>query len=214
MASEVDICNLALSNIRAGAINSLTESSLQAQQCSIKYPILRDMMLREYGWDFATKLTTLAPRFDVDVFNWVYTYQYPSDCLYIEKLILNIEQVGVHDQVLASQIDNGLDLGAQVRYEVMNVDNQKIIVSNEPNLRARYRAKVTNTDLFDPTFTQALSWLLASELAIAIVGGEGGRALRGDAYSIYQNYLTSSSTTHMNERHVGTVESEFITVRN
>ena len=45
MASEVEICNLALSNIRAGSINSLTEGSLQAQICKLKYPILRDLCI-------------------------------------------------------------------------------------------------------------------------------------------------------------------------
>ena len=45
MTSVVDICNLALSNIRAGSINNIDEVSLQAQQCKLKYPFMRDRLL-------------------------------------------------------------------------------------------------------------------------------------------------------------------------
>ena len=46
MASEIDICNLALGHIRAGTINSLDEGSVQAKQCKLKYPIMRDQITK------------------------------------------------------------------------------------------------------------------------------------------------------------------------
>ena len=85
MASEIEICNLALGNIRAGSINSFTEGSIQAQQCNLKYSIIRDRCLREIVWSFNRKIEALATLSSVTIFNWAYAYQYPSDCLKIRS---------------------------------------------------------------------------------------------------------------------------------
>ena len=82
MASDVEICNIALSNIRAGSINSLDENSLQAQQCKLKYALLRDRMLTEVPWTFNRKIRALSV-LTTEIFNWAYAYQYPTDCLKI-----------------------------------------------------------------------------------------------------------------------------------
>jgi hypothetical protein len=153
MASEVDICNMALSGIRGGSINSLDEASLQAQQCKLKYPFLRDMLLRDVPWNFAHKEDALALLTD-DLFNWVYAYQYPSDCLYINRLILNFEEFGdTGDGVTRSRHIEDIyspDLGRQVKYEIQNLDGNRVIAANEPTLRISYRKKITDPNLFDP----------------------------------------------------------------
>lgn len=94
MASEIDVCNLALSNIRAGSINSLNENSLQAQLCKLKYSILRDRCLREIPWQFNHKIRALSPVTD-NIFNWAYSYSYPADCLKINRLIGEYEEIAV-----------------------------------------------------------------------------------------------------------------------
>ena len=213
MASEVEICNMALSNIRAGSINSLDESSLQAQQCKLKYPFLRDMLLRDVPWNFAHKVGVLALLTD-DLFNWVYAYQYPSDCLYINNLILNFEEFGdTGDGVTRARHIEDIytpDLGRQVKYEIQNVDGNKVIAANEPELRISYRKKVTDPDLFDTLFIQAFAQLLASELAIPVVGAEVGRKLKSDALKLYESYLLEATATTKNESYVPPVESDFI----
>ena len=57
MASEVDICNLALSHLGDTAtIASLDppEGSAQAEHCARFYPIARDSLLEMHAWGFAT----------------------------------------------------------------------------------------------------------------------------------------------------------------
>jgi len=167
MSSEVEICNVALSNIRSTGINSLNESSLQAQQCKLKYPIVRDTVLAAANWGFSNKVAPLA-LLTSTVFNWKYVYQYPSDCLFINKLVLNYETFA---QGVSNPYDNLApntpDLNRGVPYKVMNLDGKKVIVSNNPELRIDYRSRVTDTSMFEVTFTQALSWLLAAEVSIA-----------------------------------------------
>ena len=103
MASEVEICNLALSNIRAGSINSLNEGSVQAQLCKLKYPILRDRCLREIPWQFNHKIRALAP-VTTDIFNWGYAYSYPVDCLKIHRLVGSYEELPMGQSDLASRL--------------------------------------------------------------------------------------------------------------
>lgn len=216
MASVVEICNMALSNIRAGSINSLDEPSLQAQQCKLKFPYLRDMLLSDAPWNFAHKHDSLALLTD-DLFNWVYAYQYPSDCLHINRLILNFEEFGgTGDGVVRSRHIEAVytpDLDRQVKYEVQNVDDNRVIAANEPELRISYRKKITDPNLFSSLFTQAFVQLLTSELAIPVVGAEVGRQLRSDALQLYQSYMLEANANTMNEGYTETRDSEFITVR-
>ena len=218
MASEVEICNLALSNIRAGSINSLTEGSLQAQICKLKYPILRDRCLREIPWQFNHKLRALAP-VTTDIFNWAYAYSYPIDCLKIRRLVGSYEELPAgSSSVISRRLDSRvIDLKGQRRqipYEVFNFDDTKIIGSDQPDLRIDFAAKVTDPNLFSDDFIMALSHLLSSELAVPIVGAELGRALRNDSLQLYKQYLASALANDMNDQYFSPGESEFITVRN
>lgn len=214
MASEVDICNIALSNIRAGSISSLTEKSSQAQYCKLKYPFIRDMLLTDVPWNFSHKVDVLAVLADVDVFNWVYSYQYPSDCLHVNKLILNFEEFGsTGDGVTRSRHIEDVyspDLERQVKYKVFNVDNNRVIGANEPGLKIDYRMKITDPNLFDNLFIQTFSWLMSAELSVPLVGAETGRQLRADALTMYNKYLNEAVANNMNESYTEPRDSEFI----
>lgn len=61
MASVVEICNRALSNIgNSRSINSLTEASKEAGECSLHFEACRDAVLSDFDWNFATKRVALA----------------------------------------------------------------------------------------------------------------------------------------------------------
>lgn len=218
MASEIEICNLALSNIRAGSINSFTEGSIQAQLCKLKYSILRDRCLREIPWQFNHKIRALAP-VTTEIFNWVYAYSYPVDCLKIHRLVGAFEELpsgsaNVASRLLDSRVIPLKDLRRQIPYEVFNFDDSKVIGSDQPELRIDFASKVTDPNLFSDDFIMALSHLLASELAIPIVGAELGRALRNDSLQLYRQYLASAMATDMNDQYLMPSESDFVTIRN
>jgi hypothetical protein len=217
MSSEVEICNLALSNIRAGSINSLDEDSLQAQQCKLKYPIMRNRCLTELAWGFNRKLRALSV-LTTEIFNWAYAYQYPTDCLKIHRLVGSYEELANADaDVVSRLIDSQLlpisDLRNKVAYEVFNFDNNKTIGANETELRIDYSAKVTDPNLYTDDFILALSHLLSSELAIPLIGAKTGRELRSDSLTIYKQYLDAAMANDLNDQHVDPPESEFVTIR-
>ena len=217
MASEVEICNIALSNIRAGSINSLDEGSLQAQQCKLKYPFLRDRLLTEVSWGFNHKIRALSA-LTTDIFNWAYAYQYPIDCLKINRLVgaheeLSNADADVVSRLLDSQLLPLKDLRSQIPYEVFNFDDNKTIGANEADLRISYLAKVINPNLFTVDFIMSFSHLLSSELAIPIVGAEVGRQLRSDSLQLYKQYLNAAITNDLNEQYDTPALSEFETIR-
>lgn len=217
MASEIEICNLALSNIRAGSINSFNEGSVQAQQCKLKYGILRDRCLREIAWQFNNTIRPLAS-LSVDIFNWAYTYSYPVDCLKIHRLVGAYEAIPQGSSDVVSRLrDPSIlslrDAKKQIPYEVFNVDDVRVIGADESNLRANFARKVTDPNLFSDDFIMALSHLMASELAVPIVGAELGRALRSDSLTMYKEYLASAIATDMNDTYHTPEESDFVNVR-
>lgn len=88
MASVVEICNRALSNIgNSRSINSLTEASKEAGECSLHFEACRDAVLSDFDWNFATKRVALADTSNPPP-DWEYAYQYPSDCLRISEIML------------------------------------------------------------------------------------------------------------------------------
>ena len=89
MASVVEICNLALSNIRAGSINNINEKTVAAENCKLKYNVLRDQLLRDAPWKFAHVVEPLA-LLTVTLPGWTYAYQHPSDCVGINHLTTSI----------------------------------------------------------------------------------------------------------------------------
>jgi len=217
MPSEVEICNLALGNIRAGSINSLTEPSLQAQTCKLKYPFIRDRLLAEIPWSFNRKIRALSV-LTTEIFNWAYAYQYPVDCLKITRLIGAHEELANADaDVVSRLLDSQLlplkDLRSQIPYEVFNFDNNKIIGSNNSELRIDYAAKVTDPNLFSSDFILALSHLLAAEMAIPIIGAETGRQLRSDSLTMYNEYLSAALSNDLNDEYMTPALSEYETIR-
>lgn len=217
MTSVVEICNLGLSNIRAGSINSLNESSLQAQQCNLKYPFLRDRLLTEIPWSFNRKIKALS-LLSTEIFNWAYAYSYPTDCLKIHRLVGSYEELANADaDVVSRLIDSQLlplnDIRHQIPFEIFNFEGVKTIGSNETELRLDYAAKVEDPNLFSNDFIMAFSHLLSSELAIPIVGAELGRQLRSDSLQLYKSYLDSAIANDMNEQYNEPLLSEFETIR-
>ena len=55
MATQVDICNLALRRLGAQTISSITEGTKNADHCSAFWEYVLDEVLEDYPWNFAKK---------------------------------------------------------------------------------------------------------------------------------------------------------------
>ena len=170
MASDVQICNLALAHIGAEAqIAALdpTESE-EARYCTLYYEDLRDSLLREHEWGFAIKVDALADLV-TPPYSWAYRYAYPSDCLTAIEIIKSADS----DQTIPFEIASDGASG-------------KVVLTDSSAADLRYISRVTDPNAFDAGFRMALSWNLAFSIAEAITGSSQKRA---DAANIYANIL-------------------------
>lgn len=80
MASDVEICNLALSHLGDTAnVTSIDppEGSAQAEHCSRFYPVARGMLIEAHDWSWATRRISLTPLV-ATVSPWAYAYGKPN----------------------------------------------------------------------------------------------------------------------------------------
>jgi hypothetical protein len=195
MASEVDICNLALSHIGGDAtISSLSEQSEEAFHCNLLYPDLRDAVLRAHPWAFTTRHIALS---DVGSppGNWLYRYSYPSDCLVAREIL----QTTVAGDPIAFEVALG------------DAYNSLVILTDLEAATLIYTHKVTNPLVFDPLFVQALAWRLAGELSMPLT--RDSKRMEA-AYQMYNGTLAEAFKLNANESHLPTSrEADWITGR-
>lgn len=193
MASEVDICNLALAYLGDSAtvvVIDPPEASVQAELCSRFYPVARDALLEMHPWAFATQCVQLA-QLETTRPEWRFAYAAPADVI----------------RVLAVIAAGAADLGdgvANARPYSLEADatGAAVIFTNEPNALARYIGRTRDTTRFSPLFVQALAWHLASMLAGPLLKGDVGAAESKRCIGMMQGYFAQASQVDANERNV------------
>lgn len=192
MASEVDLCNLALAHLGDTAtVSNLNppEGSAQAAHCARFYPIARDSLLEMHAWGFATVCAPLA-LLGTDAVDWNYTYAKPSDALSIVAVLpprnLNNQQ---------NRASSGLFGGASNAQPFScrrDSQGHPAIFTNQPDAVAKYITFVADTTQFSPLFRDTLGWLLASSLAGPLLKGEAGAAEAKRCLAMMQSFLSKA----------------------
>jgi len=203
MASEVDICNMALSNLGDSAsVSSISppEGSVQAENCSIFYPQARDSLLEMHSWNFATKRVrpsaiTESGEF-ADSTTWDYAYPLPADCL----TVISVMDESMNDDY--SDPTSTLNyIPRQYQIEISG-DGSKIIRTDIENMELRYVACIKNTALYSHLFISALSWHLTALLAGPILKGETGRKAALDAEKTMNYFFEKAKGVDTRQREV------------
>jgi len=224
MTSKVELANIALANIRAPSINSFTELSTEAQYVALYYPKVRNSLYEMHNWSFNNAEKALALLSNVTLFDWLYVYQYPSDCLRVNYLKSPVNKVSgttagfaVRPQYDDNLYNDAVNRQLVIPYEVKLVDGVKVIGSNEPDLWIDYRSNSDDPNKYSALFLDGFSWQLGADLAIPVIGGDVGRAERKNATSIARDTLLNAIAEDLNatkRRNMGMMrESETILVR-
>lgn len=152
--NSIDICNLALGLVGVDrGIESLSDDSPEARYCSRFYDHIRETMLHDHPWRWATRREILA-ELSNDVDGWEYVYSYPSDCL----KALAVEDAE-HDPAMLYE------------HEIRKLDGSVIAVCCDVyQAYLRYTANVEDANLFSPSFVEALAQRLGSRLALSLTG--------------------------------------------
>lgn len=150
MASQVEICNMALTLIGANTITAMDDDNDRARIADRFFDDTRDTVLRAHPWGFAKVRDSLTP--DVDTPDWKYAYQFtlPADPYCLRVLELDEDYPG------------------QIAY---SVEGRKLL-TDEATISLLYISRVITTGNFDALFVEALVAALAGKFAMALTRDE------------------------------------------
>lgn len=192
---KVQICNMALLRIGGQVISSLDETSREAQLCNVFYEECLGQILRKFPWPFAQKNSSLALLADDPPSNWGYAYALPTDYIQVQKVVVPGARILRPENEIAFNIT----VWAGVR----------ALVTDQENAEITYTARVDES-LFDPLFSSALAWLLATELTGPLMGKP---ELTQTAKQAYLLALSEARAEVLNESKENEVPCEFVSVR-
>jgi hypothetical protein len=180
--TPTDICNQALALINAGLLYSYEEETEQGRQCRMQYDATRQLVLRQFEWNFARKNERLVLSAH-KINGWNYVYAYPEQCIRI---------LGVIPQ------GDRFHAESQPEYNIFNIgNNKKCIVSDVPLAFIDYIYDVTDLDVWDSISLYMLQCKLASALAMPLTGDRG---LFDQAYKLYQAAVQEAKGMNAKER--------------
>ena len=200
MATEVDICNLALAHLGDDAtIASLSppEGSAQAEKAARFYPIARNNLLEMHTWNFAAKRGNLALTTNT-LDQWDYAYVAPADMMNPVAVISPSSQNDYATRMSAGDTPGGITSNYAPTIVAVQYTPQQFAVegtyiyTNQENAMLSYQAYVTDPSIFSPLFVTTLSWHLASMLAGPIIKGDQGMAEAKRSTQMMQGYLTQA----------------------
>jgi hypothetical protein len=192
---EAQICNKAL--IRIGVktyIDDLaTDQSEEAEACNILYADTRDSLLKQFNWPFATRRAVLAQLTNEKRGGWAYCFQFPADCLKARYIWPD----GL-SQVLYTPVQPSALLGIWTNPRTPRVDQRvpfavekqtyseaMMILCDYSTPTLVYTSKTSDVAQFSALFTDALSWMLATDLAMALT-------LQPDRYKLAKEEATAA----------------------
>ena len=200
MATEVDICNLALAHLGDDAtIASLSppEGSAQAEKAARFYPIARNTLLEMHTWNFASKRGNLALTTNT-LDQWDYAYVAPPDMMSPVAVISPSAQNDYATRMSAGDTPGGITsnyaptiVAGQYTPQQFSIEGN-LIYTNQENAMLRYQAFITDPSLFSPLFVMTLSWHLASMLAGPVIKGDQGAAEAKRCTQVMVNYLSTA----------------------
>ena len=196
-ASEIAICNLALSHLGVGKeiANLETETSQEAAACRRFFATARDNTLRDYPWPFATKIASLALIETEPNDEWGYSYRYPTDCVRLRRILSG------------NRNDNRQ---TRVPYKIAQDTSGELLYTDMENAEVEYTVRETDPSRYPSDFAMAFSLRLALYIAPRLTKGDpfklGDRALSLHEFEIKK----AMASAHIEEQSEEEPDSEFI----
>lgn len=181
--TNIVICNMALGYIAKTRIFSLEDKSEEARLCKLYYDHLRKMLLRNYTWGFARRVARLA-QLAKEVAGYEYVYAYPSECLAVRR-IFNKEGASVREY-------------EKEKYDIFVLDNGVVAIACDvEDAFIEYTHDVVDADTFSVDFVEALSRIIAYNIAQTLTGSQ---SLAQEQYQLFQAMIATAKLTNANER--------------
>jgi len=173
--AAIDICNLALAKLGQGPISSFAQETVDAELCKQNYLTVRDAVLEDHNWSFATKRVILdQPKAIPPAFQFTQSFPVPNDLLRV---------------VLVSQ--SGGTNFVNPQNAIYSVEGNNILANYAP-IFVKYIARVESVSAYSPCFKEALICRLAAELCMPITNSREYAGQLNDQYA-YKLLVASRS---------------------
>jgi len=150
VASQVDICNRALTKLGAARITSISENSKSARVMAALWDTVRRSELRKRNWAFAIKRDLLPALSTAPAWGFARAFQLPADFLRL---------VQAHDVFIVPSLTDYRE-GDDSAYAI---EAGAILCDFDAPLKIRYVYDVTDPGAFDALFAEAFASKLAYE---------------------------------------------------
>lgn len=180
VSSPLDIANMALGNIGQGAIQSFNGPAASQRLTKQRYDEARIEALSATLWNFASLWRVGNPVAIDPKPHWQYVFVYPADALKVFEILK------------ASGETTEIPFEVTARPDVAG----KLIHCNQPSPTFVYTKDTTDLASFTPEFTTALSWLLASKIAMGITKSI---KIQQEAYKMWIGLSSTAVAASANE---------------
>lgn len=170
MTSAVEISNLAIGWLGGTPIISFDDESTEAKLAKLNYPLVRDAVLEDHFWSFATQRIVLTPTVESPAFGEDNQFLIPPDTIKLQRVDRTVNG------------DDNLDW----------VREGKFIIANVERCYVWYTRRVEDPTEFTSNFTQALAQRLAADIAIPLTES---RSLQEQHFLLYQEKLNDAAAT-------------------
>lgn len=197
MASQVQICNLALGKLAQDiTITSLTERSKEARVFARLWDPMRDLVLADRLWPWAMKAQRLAVAAEAPLPGWGIRYSRPGDC--ISVVAVTGEQGMRIGRRLSSWCSSSFVRSHGIEFEQSMGEQGTSLLCDHPEAWLIYVARMDDPERYPAHFVEALACKLAEESAPTIIGGNGFSNKSG-LKQLYQLALSQAAAHDFNE---------------
>ena len=190
-STKLDICNLALVHLGIGKLVTDFDNDRTTEAITLRavYDIVRDQVLSDFNWPFATKIQALTLIEEDPVDEWRYSYEYPHDCLRLRRLV-GSGRVPTRDTVEPHRVVHG--------------PTGKAIYTDLVDAIAEFTLDVNSESRFTSDFVMAFSLKLATIMAPRITAGDNSAMVT----RLFQNYAYELSRAQANASNEGGLDIE------
>ncbi|CAK0756617.1 hypothetical protein CCP3SC15_210009 [Gammaproteobacteria bacterium] len=199
MASEVEICNLALTQMGKPPIESRDEGSVEAKACDTMYPRALEAVLRAAPWNFTARIKALALVSGQSIPGWKYLYGVPAGCLFVRKVF--------------SEADVHQPKPRQHRLMIAPDTDVTVIATNVEKAYAEFSWNVSDIALMDGLCVEALALHLAALLSVPLAGDKAMAQTFAGLYGMKLDEARRVNEAENNENDKGANHSEFLEAR-
>lgn len=161
--SELSIINSALIHIGENTIASIDQDTKSAKTAKLKWPLVRDALLRQFPWNCARARQTLIQDTESPAFGYAHQYSLPSQPYCLRPLAIQFDD-GDFFPLTEPRFGGAIDPDYK-----FTIEGRKLLTDAE-TVNLMYTARLTDPTVYDSLLVEALALKLAAEMAYTITG--------------------------------------------